>query len=43
MNQLWNKCGSKCDWNQQHDKSEAMLSEANALIVELANDLGLRR
>ena len=43
MNQLWNKCGVKCDWNPQHQKNEAMLGEANALIIELANDLGLRR
>jgi hypothetical protein len=43
MNQLWISCGSKCDWNKEHQKNEAMLREANELIVELANDLGLRK
>jgi hypothetical protein len=43
MNRQWVKCGSECDWQQMHKKNEAMLGEANALIVELANDLGLTK
>ena len=43
MNELWIKCGTDCDWQEQHSKNEAMLAESNMLIVELANDLGLAR
>jgi hypothetical protein len=31
----------RCEWNQLHARNEAMLGEANALIVVLAHDLGL--
>lgn len=43
MNRQWIKCGTECDWQQMHSKNIAMLSEANSLIVELANDLGLTK
>jgi hypothetical protein len=43
MNGLWIRCGTDCDWQEQHSKNEAMLTDANMLILELANDLGLMR
>jgi hypothetical protein len=43
LNSLWSTCGVKCDWQTQHDESERVLREANALIAEIGNDLGLSR
>jgi hypothetical protein len=41
MNQLWITCGTEGNWQKQHAKNVAMLEEANTLVAELANDLGL--
>jgi len=43
MNALWIKCGTGCDWKEQHLRNETMLTESNKLILELASDLGLTR
>ena len=43
LNHLWSTCGTECDWQQFHEKNIAMLAEANALIVELASDLGFAK
>lgn len=43
MNLQWRECGTECDWQAFHSKNEAMLNEANELIVELGNDLGLTK
>lgn len=41
MNRLWIKCGTECNWQDQHMRNEVMLAEANALVAELAKDLDL--
>lgn len=43
INELWIRCGTHCDWEEQHSKNEAMLDEANLLVLELAKDLGLTK
>jgi lantibiotic modifying enzyme len=39
--QQWTKCSIDCDWSNQHRINEGMLGKANALVVDLAKDLGL--
>jgi hypothetical protein len=41
MLSMWNRCNDTCDWGDQHRKNEMMTGKANALIAELAVDLGL--
>ena len=43
INRMWGKCASTCDWTRQHAQSIGMLAEANELIAELGNDLGLSK
>ncbi|MFM0227623.1 hypothetical protein [Paraburkholderia dipogonis] len=43
MNGLWIKCNTSCDWKDQHAQNEAMLAQANLLILELAHELGMAR
>ena len=41
INKLWTECETRCNWELQHTKSEAMAKKAIALISEIAKDLGL--
>ncbi|WP_105435673.1 hypothetical protein [Neorhizobium tomejilense] len=43
INQLWARCASDCDWEQQHRRNLSMLSEANQLVGSLAKDVALTR
>jgi hypothetical protein len=46
MNSLWADCGTSCEpkqWEERHLSNEELLGEANALVLELASDLGLAR
>ncbi|TDN63966.1 hypothetical protein [Paraburkholderia sp. BL10I2N1] len=43
MNGLWIKCNTSCDWKEQHAHNEAMLAQANLLILDLAHELGMAR
>lgn len=37
----WKRCETSCDWTTQHQRSEAVLGQANRVIESLARDLGL--
>ena len=43
LNQLYNCKATEAQWKERHDKSGRMLSDANALISEIAVDLGLSK
>jgi cell division protein FtsL len=43
LNRLYTSNASFQQWGEQHEKTNEMLVEANSLISEIANDLGLSR
>lgn len=39
--EMWRRCGHKCDWDAQHNRSIKVLGQASAAISELVSDLQL--